>query len=74
LLGVTPSLGIVSKILYQAQFCYTSGASQTDWNIEVIQRILEASLRPLCGPRSSQPVDFRSRFVLHCPLYLSLLY
>lgn len=74
LLGLTPSTGIVSKILYQAQFCHTSGASQTDWNIEVIQRILEASLRPFTGPGSSQPVDFRSRFVLYCALYLSLLY
>ncbi|KAM0255893.1 hypothetical protein ACHAPA_012350 [Fusarium lateritium] len=60
LLGVTPSIAIVSKILYQAQFCHTSGASQADWNIEVIQRILEASLRPVGGPGSSQPIDFRS--------------
>ncbi|KAF5002748.1 hypothetical protein FGRMN_145 [Fusarium graminum] len=59
-LGATPHMGIVNKILYQAQFCQTSGASQADWNIEVTQRILEASLRPLSGPGCSQLVDFRS--------------
>ncbi|KAH7245608.1 hypothetical protein BKA59DRAFT_476007 [Fusarium tricinctum] len=60
LLGMTPSPNVVGRILYQAQFCHASGASQADWNIEVIQRILEASLRPVVGPASSQPIDFRS--------------
>jgi hypothetical protein len=74
LLGMTPSPNVVGRILYQAQFCHASGASQADWNIEVIQRILEASLRPVVGPASSQPIDFRSRFILHCALHLSLSY
>ncbi|KAJ4251385.1 hypothetical protein NW762_011366 [Fusarium torreyae] len=59
-LGDTPDPGTVHKILYQAAFCENSGASQIDWNTEVIHRLLDVSLRPTTGWGESQIVDFRS--------------
>ncbi|KAF4956542.1 hypothetical protein FSARC_11544 [Fusarium sarcochroum] len=58
-LGDTPPSGTVHKILSQAAFCESSGASQADWNVEVIHRILDVSLRPANGWGASQLVDFR---------------
>ncbi|KAF9776992.1 hypothetical protein IL306_004749 [Fusarium sp. DS 682] len=57
--GAEPRPTCVQRILHQAAFCAEACAPVSDWNIEVVQKILEVSLREENGS-GSQLVDFRS--------------
>ncbi|KAF5650921.1 hypothetical protein F25303_4182 [Fusarium sp. NRRL 25303] len=57
--GRVPSLAQAGKIMHQAALCAQYNASLSEWNMEVVHKVLEVSLREENG-FGPQLIDFRS--------------
>ncbi|KAF4959431.1 hypothetical protein FGADI_1652 [Fusarium gaditjirri] len=57
--GDAPSPENVEKIMYQTSRCTRDGAQPNEWNMEVVQKVLELSFRTEHTGRRPQLVDFR---------------
>lgn len=59
--GDAPSPENVEKVMYQTSRCTRDGAQPNEWNMEVVQKVLELSFRNEHTCRRPQLVDFRCR-------------
>ncbi|EWY80976.1 hypothetical protein FOYG_15268 [Fusarium oxysporum NRRL 32931] len=57
--GDAPSPENVEKVMYQTSRCTRDGAQPNEWNMEVVQKVLELSFRNEHTCRRPQLVDFR---------------
>jgi hypothetical protein len=60
-LGDAPGPGSVEEVMYQTSFCTRVDALPNEWNMEVVQKVLELSFRNEHTCRRPQLVDFRCR-------------